>query len=131
MIRKFLYLILLLLAILTVQRESIGAVEHEYLGIAFGIFFLLHLRGKKLGRIFSLNLRGFFNAILILSFFVTFATGIATSTTAVHLVTLRGASSIYAQEIHQYGGYLTVILIVLHFLDKSRYLKNLFIKSLH
>ena len=125
MIRLILCLILILLTILTVNRESVGAIEHEYLGLAFGILFLIHMRGKNLRRIFSTSLRGFFNLILILSFIVTLATGIATSTTAVHLVTLRGAISIYAMEIHQYGGYLTTILLAIHFIDKARLLRNM------
>ena len=105
------------------NRESVGAIEHEYLGLAFGILFLIHMRGKNLRRIFSKSRRGFFNLILILSFIVTLATGIAASTTAIHLVTLRGAISIYAMEVHQYGGYLTTILLAIHFIDKAKLLQ--------
>ena len=125
MIRLILYLILILLTILTVNRESVGAIEHEYLGLAFGILFLIHMRGKNIRRIFVKSVRGFFNLILILSFIVTLVTGIATSTTAVHLVTLRGAALIYSIEVHQYCGYITTILLAIHFIDKSKFLWNL------
>ena len=125
-VRQILYMFLILIVIIMPNREYAGAVEHEYFGILLGLLVLIHLSGKKFLTLFGKSKRGIFNFLLIGSFLLTIITGFAISTTAVHFVTLRGATSLLVHQIHIYAGYFTTFMIILHVISRRKIIESVF-----
>jgi len=121
--RNFGNIILVIVLLLLMNHSLLGSVWHEYFGVAYLLFVLVHVsyahgwfRNLFLGRQSLQRLLGTsVSLLLIMVMLITIVTGLLISTTVFPVVQLHGAASIFAQELHQGGAYVSFILIGIHF----------------
>lgn len=121
--RMFGNLILIMLVIFLINRSLIGNAWHEYLGVVFTFFVLVHLSYTQawLKTLFQGRqsvvrlLNNFVSMLLILVLLTTIISGCLISTAAFSVIKLHGLAFIWAHEIHQSTAYISFILAGIHF----------------
>ncbi|MBP2652240.1 MAG: hypothetical protein H6Q74_3065 [Firmicutes bacterium] len=115
-------IVLVIILLLMMNHQLLGSRPHEYLGVIFILFILLHLRAgwgcfktsfrKKQSIEHSIGI--YINLLLIAVVMATIITGLLISTTMVSIIQLRGYTTILAHELHQGSAYASFILIAIH-----------------
>ena len=121
--RMFGNLTLVILVVFLMNHSLIGNVWHEYLGVVFIFFMLVHLAytqtwSKTLfqGRQSVMRiLNNVVSLLLIFLLLITIVTGYLISTSIFPVIQLRGLVFIWMHEIHQSTAYISFILAGVHF----------------
>ncbi len=121
--RIFGNLTLVILVVFLMNHSLIGDAWHEYLGVVFVFFMLVHLGytqtwSKTLfqGRQSVMRiLNNVVSLLLIFLLLMTIVTGYLISTSIFPVIQLRGLVFIWMHEIHQSAAYISFILAGVHF----------------